>query len=104
MKYLTTALLLALASPASSQSAEVKRACDAVNMLAPLVMEQRQAGAAKAEILPYAQMAQGPVIGLVERMIEDAYAQPAADSASARQNAATQFQQKWVADCYASFR
>lgn len=104
MKYIATALALALASPVFAQSAEVKRACDAVNMLAPLVMDQRQAGAPIAEIMPYAQMAQGPVTAVVERMIQDAYAQPVAGSAAGKRNAAAAFQQKWVADCYASFR
>lgn len=94
-------LALGLATGATAQTAEVKRACDAINMLAPLVMQQRQNGAPIADILPYANMAQGPVKGLVERMIQDAYEVPRTGDA---QQAVSTFQQRWVADCYASYK
>lgn len=91
------------AGAAHAQSAEVKRACDAVNTLAPLVMQQRQAGAPMQDILPYADMAQGPVKALVQDMIRDAYTVPAA-SGGAVQQAINDFQRRWVNDCYASYQ
>lgn len=97
------ALVLAsggLVTTASAQSAEVKRACDAINMLAPLVMQQRQAGAPIADIMPYANMAEGPVRGLVQRMIREAYEVP---RVSNPQQAISDYQKRWVADCYASY-
>lgn len=93
---------LCMAGAANAQSADVKKACDAINMLAPLVMDQRQSGTPMADLMPYANMAQGPVKAVVQNMIRDAYTVPRASGAAARR-ASNDFQKRWVRDCYASF-
>lgn len=102
-RILALTFALTAAMPAVALTSDEQQACDAIGTLANVVMSQRQAGATLEDLLPFAQMAEGPVQALAEDMIRSAFNTPVAPSAAGKAAAAQEYQRVSVESCVSSY-